>query len=87
MFEGILIGVASTVGASLVLGGAALICRVWHTPKRLDRLERLLPPMVRAVLVLLRTQKTGSENGELDNSIHELEDVLSDGAISQKASR
>lgn len=87
MIEGILIGVASTVGASVVFGGTALICRVWHTPKRLDRLERLLPPMLRAVLVLLRAQKSGAENGELDNSIHELEDVLSDGAISQKASR
>lgn len=87
MFEGILIGIASTVGASLVFGGGALVCRVWHTPKRLDRLERLLPPMVRAVLVLLRTQKSGTSNGGLDESIGELEEVLSDGAVSQKASR
>jgi len=82
-----LYGAGAIVIAAVLAFFAAAIARVWHTPKRLDRLEIAVPVMIRAMLSILRCQKAGTCNGETDASIKEIEDMLSKGAVSQKGSR
>lgn len=85
MLEGIFIGAASLALAGLIAFFASTIIRLWHTPKRLDRLEAVIPVIVRSLLAILRCQKAGVCNGETDGAIAEIEALLSNGIVSQKA--
>ena len=59
--------------------------KLGHLPKRADRLEAVIPPLLRAVLALLKCQKEGKCNGDIELSISELNKLMSDGVISKKA--
>ena len=83
--QGILIGAASIIAAGLLTTVAAQLMRLWHTPKRLDRIETLIPPLLRAIMCLLKNQKAGKCNGTTDATIEELEALLTDQSVSQKA--
>jgi hypothetical protein len=83
--SGIIIGVASTAGAGALAFLVSTLARLWHTPKRLDRLERVVPVIIRSLLAILRCQKAGVCNGETDEAISEIENLLSEGIVSQKA--
>lgn len=85
--EGIAIGVGSAALAALVVFLATTIARLWHSPKRLDRIERILPAMVRAMLAILKCQKAGVCNGDTDEAIAEINKLLSDGIVSQKVGK
>ena len=82
--EGIVIGIGGTLGASVCGMVAATMVRLWRSPKRIDRIERLIPPMARALLVILRVHMGEEINGEMKDILKELDGVLTDGAISQK---
>ncbi len=84
MFEGIAIGVGSTVVTGMVLWIAAALARVWRTPKRLDRVEAILPVLLRSNLAMLRCQKAGTCNGDTDAAIRDIETLLTNAAVSQK---
>ena len=84
MFEGIAIGVGSAILTGLIAFLAATVVRLWHTPKRLDRLEKVVPVIVRSLLAILRCQKAGVCNGDTDAAISEIEQLLSEGIVSQK---
>ena len=82
-----LLGVGGTLLAGLVVFFVSSIVRLWHTPKRLDRLERIMPVTLRALLAVLSCQKRGTCNGETDAAIEEINQLLTNGAVSQKASQ
>jgi hypothetical protein len=82
--EGILEGAGAAVVGGLIVGSFTITRRLWHTPQRLDRIERLVPPLLRAVQALLIAAKRGAANGEVDDSIEELKQLTTDGMISQK---
>jgi len=83
--SGILIGAASILAAGFLTYFTVQLARLWHTPKRLDRIETLLPPLLRAVLCLLKNQKEGKCNGSTDKTIEELDRLLTRQSVSQKA--
>jgi hypothetical protein len=83
-FQGVLIGVLSTVGASILVYAVITLERLWHTPARLDRIELIVPIMIRALLAILRCQKAGVCNGETDAAISEIEHHLSLSTLSKK---
>ena len=59
--------------------------KIGHAPKRLDRIEGVLPAMIRALLCVLKNQKEGRCNGATEDSIVELNGLLTDGIVSQKS--
>jgi hypothetical protein len=79
-----LIGAGSVVLTGLVTAVAALMIRLWRTPKRVERLEVAIPVLIRATLVQLRCLKAGKCNGEADETISEVEAFLSNNVISVK---
>ncbi len=85
--EGIVIGIGGTLGATAVGMMGATMKRLWRTPKRIDRIEKMIPPMARALLVMLRVHMGEDVNGDMKAILKELDDVLTDGAISQKESK
>jgi ribosomal protein L30/L7E len=88
MFEGIAIGVGSTLLAAIIIAMSATIARLWHSPKRLDRIDAVIPALCRAVLVLLRLHKEGEKvNGELVESIREMTNITTNQTVSQKAAK
>jgi len=87
MIEGIAIGVGSAAVFAFLVFLTSQIVRLWHTPKRIDRLERVVPVIFRSLLAILRCQKAGVCNGETDEAISEIETLLSDGIVSQRASK
>jgi len=87
MFEGIAIGVGSAVITGLIVFLVSALARMWHTPKRLDRIEAILPALLRAVMCVLKNQKEGKCNGSTQDSIQELNDLLTNSAVSKKAAK
>lgn len=88
MTDGIIIGIGSTVGALILLTLAALVARQWKSPKRIDRLERIVPPMARGVWALLGEhvrEHNGDAPKEIVEAYSELTAVVTDGVVSQKA--
>ena len=83
--SGILIGIGSIAGATLLALFAGAQVRLMHTPKRLDRIETILPPLLRAMLAVLKCQREGKCNGMTDDAIQELEELMTNGIISRKA--
>jgi hypothetical protein len=75
-------GAGGTLGAGAAAFLFAAIIRVWKTPKRIDRLERAVPILLRSTIILLRCQK--NEPG-VESVIAEMDDFLSDASMSQKA--
>lgn len=79
-----------TVGAGgLLIAGAVValtkpVRRIYHAPKRIDRLEFVAPVQLRATLALLKAVKAGKSNGDTDGAIAEIEAMLTDGIISRK---
>jgi hypothetical protein len=89
MLEGIAIGVGSAIGALILVAITALITRQWRTPKRVDRLEAVVPPMARGIFALLEYHVLG-DNGNKETmkiSLDELRDVTTDKMVSQRAKR
>jgi hypothetical protein len=82
--EGIVIGIGGTAGAAALGMLATTMRRLWKTPKRLERIERLIPPIARALLVMLRVHMGEEVNGDVKAILKELDEVLTDGAVSQK---
>ena len=82
-----LLGVAGTLLAGLIVFFVSSVIRLWHTPKRLDRLERITPVLLRAMLAVLTCQKQGTCNGKTDEAIDEINALLTNGAVSQKANQ
>lgn len=60
MLEGITIGVGSAVATGFIAFLTAHMIRQWSSPKRLDRLEKVIPVMVRSMLAILKCQKRAS---------------------------
>ena len=85
MTTGILVGAGGLLLAGFLTYLVVQLSRLWHTPKRLDRIETLLPPLLRAVLCMLKNQKAGKCNGTTDMTIAEIEELLTDQSVSQKA--
>ncbi|MBZ5672307.1 MAG: hypothetical protein LAO04_21625 [Acidobacteriia bacterium] len=77
--EGIFIGVCSALLITFLTFLSASLVRMWHAPKRLDRLEKVVPVIIRSLLAILRCQKAGICNGNTDDAIKEIEDLLSEG--------
>jgi hypothetical protein len=82
---GVLLGVGGTLLAALLAWILVSIARQWRSPKRIDRLERMIPPIARALLVLLDVHCVEGTNGEVKETRTELHRILSDQAVSQKA--
>jgi hypothetical protein len=82
--EGIVIGIGGSLGATTLGIAGATMVRLWRTPKRVDGIERIIPPMARALLVLIRVHLGEKVNGEMKGVLKELDNVLTEGAISQK---
>lgn len=90
MTDGIIIGIGSTVGALFLVALAALVARQWKSPKRIDRLERVVPPMARGVWALLGEhvrEHNGDAPEEIVKAYAELTAVVTDGVVSQKANK
>jgi hypothetical protein len=87
VFEGVMIGVISAVATAMLIFLSATIVRLWHSPKRLDRLDRLIPTMARALLVLLQRHVNDSPDSEAEIALTELKAILTDGAVSQRAGK
>lgn len=60
---------------------------VSRLPKRIDRLEMIAPPLLRAVLSLLKCQKQGSCDDSIEDSISELNEMMTSGVVSRKDKR
>ena len=98
--EGILIGAGGLVAFALLSTIAALLIRMSHVPKRVDRLEAAVPIMLRGLMSILDGQivsvaciQAKKCNGELEDLIEtdrrfkqEIQDFLAGKAISQKPS-
>ncbi len=82
-----ILGAGGTLLAGLIVFFVTSIARLWHTPKRLDRLEKIMPVTLRALLAVLSCQKRGVSNGETDAAIEEINQLLTNGAVSQKETR
>jgi uncharacterized membrane protein YccC len=85
MTEGIIIGIVVTVGATLVIALAAALIRLWRSPKRLDRLEAVVPAMARGIMLLLRShQAAGKAKKEVQDALDELQKLTTDMMVSQR---
>lgn len=83
-----LTGAGAAVLGGLVVGGAVALRRVWRSPKRLDRIERLIPCLLRATYAMLVCQKDcGMGNGAVEAALQEVQRLVTDGAVSMKDSR
>lgn len=87
MFEGMMMGIGGTVGAAILIAMVALIARQWKSPRRIDRLERLVPSIARALLVLLHVHRIEDTNGDVAAAENELTKIITDGSVSQKAGK
>jgi hypothetical protein len=88
MMTDILVGAGASVLGGLVVGGAMALRRLWRTPQRLDRIERLVPALLRAVQALLIVQRDcGAGNGAVQDSLEELQQLVTNGAVSQRETR
>jgi len=88
MTEGIIVGIVGTVGAAILIALVALITRQWKSPKRLDRLEGVVPPMARGIFALLEFHVFGDTSDARETmkaSLNELREVTTDKMVSQKA--
>ncbi len=85
MVEGIIVGIASTIGIGILTWLCAALIRLWRTPKRIDRLEKLIPPIARGLLALLEVHKGEGTNGNVKEAHEELQGLLCNQAVSQKA--
>lgn len=61
--------------------------KIGRLPKRVDRLDVVVPPLLRAVIALLQCQKEGKCNASVDESIDELNRLMTDGIVSRKAGK
>ncbi len=85
MIQDIIVGAGASVLGGLVVGGAVALRKLWRTPRRLDRIERLIPALLRAVQALLIAQRDcGAGNGAVNDSLEELQQLVTDGAISRE---
>lgn len=88
--SGVLIGAGSIVGAAILVALAAAIIRVWRTPKRLDRLERVVPPIARGLWALLG-EHVRDHNGDTSPEVAEayklLTEVVTESVVSQKGTK
>jgi len=84
MTDGILVGIGGTVGAIIVVGLASLVARQWRSPKRIDRIERVLPAFARALLALLQVHVAEETNGAIKEAEDELRHILTESVISQR---
>jgi hypothetical protein len=85
--EGIVIGIGSTAGLGILTFLITALNRVWKTPKRLDRVERVLPVIARGVWALLGEhvrEHNGDASPEITQAYTELTDVVTNGVVSQK---
>jgi|GEM_PF-3997774 len=87
MIEGIVIGVGVAVLSGFIIFIGNVLAKLWNTPKRLDRLERIIPTMARALLVLLQVHVYEKPDGEAEQALTELKAILTDGSVSQKAGK
>lgn len=90
MTNGILIGIGSTIGALVLVALAALVARQWKSPKRLDRLDAVVPMLARGILALLEFHIFGDTNGSkqtMKKSWDELRTITTDKMVSQKAGK
>jgi len=90
MIDGIIAGIGSTVGALILVGLVALVVRQWKTPKRVDRLERIVPVLTRGVWALLGLhvqEHNGDVPREIQDAYSKLTEIVSDGIVSQKGDK
>ncbi len=87
MIQDIIVGAGASVLGGLVVGGALVLRKLWRTPRRLDRIERLIPALLRAVQALLIAQRDcGAGNGAVNDSLEELQQLVTNGAVSRERS-
>ena len=85
MIQDIIVGAGASVLGGLVVGGAVALRKLWRTPRRLDRIERLIPALLRAVQALLIVQRDcGAGNGAVNDSLEELQQLVTNGAVSRE---
>lgn len=87
---GILIGACSLLAAAILTALGAAIIRLWRTPKRIDRLERMIPPLTRGVWALLGEHvrdSNGDSSQEIKDAYAGLTDIVTDGVVSQKENK
>jgi len=87
MTDGIIIGIGSTVGALILVALAALVARQWRSPKRIDRLERVVPILTRGVWALLGLhvqEHNGDVAPEITDAYSDLTKIVTNGVVSQK---
>ena len=85
--EGIIIGIGSTAGVGIITMVGTTLARVWKTPKRLDRIERLVPILLRGMWAVLKMhvdEQNGSTDPDIKRAFSELTEIVTDGAVSQK---
>ena len=58
--------------------------RLWHTPKRLDRLEGIIPILTRGMWAILKIHINGNTDKDVSTAFDELTRAVTNGVVSQK---
>lgn len=82
--SGILIGAGAIILAGLLIWISSQLAHLWHTPKRLDRIEGIIPILARGVWAILKVHINGNSDGDVVEAFRELSKAVTDGVVSQK---
>ena len=82
--SGILIGAASLALATLLTWIGIHLGRLWHTPKRLDRIEGIIPVLTRGMWAILKVHINGNTDKDVASAFDELTKAVTNGVVSQK---
>jgi len=85
-----LIGAGSIATAGLITWIGIQLVRLWHLPKRVDRIERIIPPIARGIWALLGEhvrQNDGNSTPEIAEAYSKLTEVVTESVVSQKEKR
>ncbi len=85
--SGILIGAASLALAGLLTWVGVHLGRLWRTPKRLDRIEGIIPVLIRGMWAILKVHINGNTDEDVSSAFKELTKAVTDGVVSQKEKR
>lgn len=81
-------GILIFIGTSILTLLAVIFLRNMRSPKRLDRVEAVLPAMARGIMTLQEFALYGDTNGtkaEMEKSHSELSTITTNMMVSQKA--
>ena len=70
--SGILIGAGAIILAGLLIWISSQLAHLWHTPKRLDRIEGIIPILARGMWAILKSTSTATRTRMLSNAFSEL---------------